>query len=137
MECAGPLLVGLHPLAEGFSPRALPSTIIVAFMIANERMIQVFPRNPNRTYEGGDDSFGSLRSLPDALAKSWLWRTGGWRVPSEPYESGLVNRRLIGHPWANWKETDDYLDTLGRGWKKKFLPKIVEIFPDILVPAKF
>jgi len=135
MESVGPLQVGLHPLEEGFSPRALPSTIVVAFMSAGRRMIQVFPWRRDSTYEMGEDWFGSLRTLPDALAKSWLWRTGGWRVPSEPYESGLVNRRLIGHPCANWMETTKYLDTLGRGWKKKFLPRIVDIFPDIFVPA--
>lgn len=135
-DTVGPLSLGIKQLKESFFPKSAPGIIQVMFMGANGRVIEVFPAFQGGSYEEGDDCFGALRALPDALAKSWLWRTRGWRVPSEPYEGVLTNRRLIGHPSANWLETSSYLDTLGHGWKKRFLPRIVEIFPDILVRKK-
>jgi len=98
-------------------------------------MIQVEPCFVGDTYEEGNDCFGSLLSLPDALAKSWLWRTGGWRVPSEPFQGPLINRGLIGHPSSQWRDADQYLDSLGRGYKKKFLADLASRFPDCLTKS--
>ena len=129
-EVVGPLLLGIVLIKPPSNVVAPPTTAPVLFFDASGRLVEVLPMFPGSTYEEGNDCFGSLRSLPDALAKSWLWRTDGWRLPSRPFEGPLVNRRLIGHPSSRWLGADTYLDTLGRGWKKKWLPRIIERFPD-------
>lgn len=127
-------LIGIGQVESHF-PTDLPSAFVALAFESAGRMIEVFAGPVSGAYEDGDDCFGVLLSLPEALAKSWLWRARSWRIPVEPYESFLVNRRLLGHPSGGWRRADDYLDTLGRGWRKKFLPGIVEKFPDCFVPA--
>lgn len=129
-DTVGPLLLGIVLIKDLMNPEGPPLVAPVLFFDAAGRMIEVKPRFSGSTYEDGDDCFGSLLSLPDELAKSWLWRTDGWRIPSEPFQGPLVTRGLIGHPTSGWKDTDTYLDSLGHGWKKKYLPKIVGRFPD-------
>lgn len=135
-EAAGPLLFGIVLIKDLANPDGPPKVRVVTFLDASGRMIEVQPTFPGNSYEDGNDSFGSLRSLPDVLAKSWLWRTAGWRVPSEPFQGPLINRCLIGHPSSMWLDADDYLDTLGKGMKKKFLPIIVDLFPDSVIEPK-
>jgi len=129
-DCARSLNLGIvmiyNPLYEVWRP------VPVLFVDCAGKMIQVEPCFVGDTYEEGNDCFGSLLSLPDALAKSWLWRTGGWRVPSEPFQGPLINRGLIGHPSSQWKVTDGFLDSLGKGFKRKYMPGLLERFPDML-----
>ncbi|RXR08661.1 hypothetical protein [Pseudoxanthomonas composti] len=135
-EAAGELLLGIVLIKDLMNPGGPPMVRPILFFDASGRMVQVQANFPGSTYEEGDDSFGSLLSLPDALAKSWLWRTAGWRMPGEPFQGPLINRCLIGHPSSMWLDADNYLDTLGKGAKKKFLPKIVDLFPDTVVEPK-
>ncbi len=132
-DCARSLNLGIvliyNPLYEVWRP------VPVMFVDCAGKMIQVEPCFVGDTYEEGNDCFGSLLSLPDALAKSWLWRTGGWRVPSEPFQGPLINRGLIGHPSSQWRDADQYLDSLGRGYKKKFLADLASRFPDCLTKS--
>jgi len=129
-ECAGPLSVGVFVIYDPLHEvnRLAP----VSFIDCAGKMIEIEPSFEGRTYEEGNDCFGSLLSLPDALAKSWLWRTEGWRIPSEPFQGPLINRGLIGHPSSQWKVTDGFLDSLGNGFKKKYMPGLLERFPDML-----
>ncbi|PPT89194.1 hypothetical protein XthCFBP4691_13945 [Xanthomonas theicola] len=129
-EGSGPLLLGIMLIKDLMNPEEPRIPVTVLFFDMHDRMVEVSPTFPGDTYEDGNDSFGSLLSLPDGLAKSWLWRTDGWRIPGRVGESYLANRQLIGHPSSKWKDADSYLETLGKGWKKKWLPKIVELFPD-------
>ena len=126
----GPLLVGMRLNSDPLQPHLPLEPFPYLFFDVCGRMIEVRPTLPGHTYEDGDDCSGTLRSIPQALARSWLWRTDGWRIPSDLPEFVMTNRQLIGHPSCGWKDTNSYLDTLGRGWKKKYLPKIVEKFPD-------
>ncbi len=135
LECASPLALGLARLTQHF-PDDPPAGLHTIACECRGRMIEVRPSFRGETYERGNDCFGNLLALPDGLAKSWLWRTEGWRIPGEPYGGLFVNRRLVTHPSYGWVHTDDYLDSLGHGWKRKFLPRIVEMFPDCLKPAK-
>ena len=135
LEFAGRMELGMK-LATQYFPSDPPSAFEAVMFECGGRMIEVHPSFGGDTFESGDDCFGSLLSLPDGLARSWLWRTGGWRIPCEPYSSYMLNRKLVSHPAYGWLHTDDYLDGLGRGWKKKFLPRIVEMFPDCLIPTK-
>lgn len=132
-DCAGPLSVGVFVIYDPLHDvnRLAP----VSFIDCAGKMIQIEPSFEGRTYEGGNDCFGSLLSLPDALAKSWLWRTEGWRIPSEPFQGPLINRGLIGHPSSQWRDADQYLDSLGRGYKKKFLADLASRFPDCLTKS--
>lgn len=133
-ECAGPIQLGMKLVPQRFPSD--PASAFEAIMFeCSGQMVEIRPSFDGDTYERGDDCFGSLLALPDGLAKSWLWRTEGWRIPGEPYGGLFVNRKLVTHPSYGWPHTDDYLDSLGRGWKKKFLPSIVEMFPDCLKPA--
>ena len=124
------LFIGMQLIADPLRPHLSPEPEPYLFFDVCGRMIEVRPNFAGGNYEDGDDCFGSLLSIPEELAKSWLWRTDGWRIPSELPEYVMTNRQLIGHPSSGWKDTDDYLDSLGRGWKKKYLPTIVERFPD-------
>lgn len=133
VECAAPLKVGVVLVYDTLHEVKRP--LLVMFMDCAGKMIQVEPCFKARTYEEGNDCFGSLLSLPNALAKSWLWRTGGWRVPSEPFQGPLINRGLIGHPSSQWRDADQYLDSLGRGYKKKFLADLASRFPDCLTKS--
>lgn len=126
-EVVGPLLLGIVLIKDLMNPEGPPLVAPVMFFDASGRMVEVHPDFPGNTYEEGNDRFGTLLALPEALAKSWLWRVEGWRVPSEPFQGPIVNRRLIGY---QWRDADNYLDSLGRGWKKRYLPLIVERFPD-------
>lgn len=127
---AGALQLGLTLISDPLHRQNPPEPYPGLFFDVCGRMIEVRPNFAGCNYEDGDDCFGTLLSIPEELAKSWLWRTDGWRIPSELPEFVMTNRQLIGHPSAGWRDTDDYLDSLGRGWKKKYLSKIVERFPD-------
>ncbi len=129
-DCAGMLEVGVVLMYDTL--HEVTRSVLVMFVDCAGKMIEVEPCFEGRTYEEGNDCFGSLVSLPDALAKSWLWRTGGWRVPSEPFQGPLINRGLIGHPSSQWQVTDGFLDSLGKGFKKKYMPGLLERFPDML-----
>lgn len=130
------LMLGISLVTSALRQNAPPKPRPYLFFDVCGRMIEVQPNFAGSNYEDGDDCFGHLPSLPDALAKSWLWRTGGWRIPGELPEYISTYRQLIGHPAYSWPETDTYLETLGRGYKKKYLPKIAEWFPDCVVEAK-
>ena len=127
---ASPLFIGMRLYSDPRYPNKPQELILFLFFNVCERMIEVRPRFAGSTYEDGDDCFETLLSIPDDLARSWLWRTNGWRIPGELPEYVMTNRQLIGHPSSGWKDTDNYLDSLGRGWKKKYLSKIIERFPD-------
>jgi hypothetical protein len=135
VDCSSPLFLGMAYLTQHF-PSDSPAGLTTIAFECSSRMVEVRPTSPGGTFEQGNDCFGCLLALPDSLARSWLWRTEGWRIPGEPYGGLFVNRRLVTHPAYGWVHTDDYLDSLGRGWKKKFLPRIAEMFPDCLVPTK-
>jgi len=112
-----------------------PSAFEAIMFECSGRMVEIRPSFDGDTYETGNDCFGCLLALPDDLAKSWLWRTEGWRIPGEAYSGLFVNRRLVTHPSYGWQHADGFLDSLGKGWRNRFLPRIVEMFPDCLVPA--
>ena len=135
-EKASPLLVGITLFKDHMVPGSplVPSPYL--FFDVCGRMIEVQATFAGSNYEDGDHCFSHLTSLPDELAKSWLWRTGGWRIPGDLPEYVSTYRQLIGHPANSWPETDVYLDSLGRGYKKKYLAKVVERFPDCVVEAK-
>ncbi|MDV3469760.1 hypothetical protein RZA67_13630 [Stenotrophomonas sp. C3(2023)] len=134
-EVAGELMIGCVDFSSSMHPLLTQKLGREVFFFAAGRMIDVYGCFEGETFEEGNDCFGSLLSLPDALAKSWLWRTGGWRVPSEPFQGPLINRGLIGHPSSHWRDADQYLDSLGRGYKKKFLAGLVSRFPDCLTKS--
>ena len=133
---ASALKLGLTLISDPLHPQTPPEPYPSLFFDVCGRMIEVQATFAGSNYEDGDNCFDHLTSLPNALAKSWLWRTGGWRIPGELPEYISTYRQLIGHPAYSWPETDVYLDTLGRGYKKKYLPKIVERFPDCAVEAR-
>ncbi len=131
-EVAGPLLLGVGLVGQRFKPDELTNPFPVLFMESAASIVQVFPPFEGDTYEGGDDCFGSLLSLPSAISKSWLWRCDGWRLPTHPVEGPMVNRGLVGHPSFMWVPFDQYLDSWGRGVKKKYLEKYVGVLPDMV-----
>ncbi|QNR97489.1 hypothetical protein ICJ04_00750 [Stenotrophomonas sp. 169] len=131
-EVAGPLLLGIAMTAQRFKPDELTDPFPVLFMESAGSILQIYPPFQGETYEGGDDSFGSLLSLPSAISKSWLWRCDGWRLPLHTVEGPMVNRGLVGHPSFMWVPFDQYLDSAGRGVKKKYLEKYVTVLPDMV-----
>jgi hypothetical protein len=54
------------------------------------------------TFEEGSVFGGSILALPDEISRSWLWRTGGWKIPEEIPDNPLSSRRLVAHPQASW-----------------------------------
>lgn len=132
-EVVGPLKLGIVLIQGPSNRNDPPDPQPILFFDASGYMVEVQANFPGDTYENGNDSFGSLLSLPDALAKSWLWRTNGWRMPRGTFEGPLVNRRLIGHPSDQWQSIDKLLASYNRQWKKKLWPKIEHRFPDAVV----
>lgn len=132
-SAVGPLLLGIVLIDDLLRPENSPLIKPVLFLDACGRMIEIEAMPAQSTYEGGNDCAGTLPSLPSALSKSWLWRTGGWRVPSDAFQGPLVNRRLIGHPNGGWLPIDQMLKSYDRrGWKK-MMSSILERFPDAVV----
>lgn len=133
-KCAGPLLLGIVLIKDLMNPEGPPLIAPVTFFDASGRLIEVFPTFPDSTYENGHDSaYGSLRSLPAALARSWLWRTDGWRMPSEPFQGPLFNRRLVCHPKKGWEPIDDVLKTFDKKRWQWSMNSILKQFPDAVL----
>lgn len=131
-DVVGDLKVGVVWI-EGFVPDSAPGAVPVMFMDAGGYVIEINPTCKGESYEEGDTSFGSLLALPESLATSWLWRTDGWRAPSEPFQGPLRNRMLIGHPLSAWIPFDNYLDSLGEGFQDEYLERFVRFLPDMAV----
>ena len=103
-EVVGPLLLGIVLIKDLMNPDGPPLVTPVMFFDASGRMLQVRPTFAGCTYEEGVDTLrGTLQSLPAALAKSWLWRTEGWRIPGEAFQGPLVNRCMVRHPMQGWE----------------------------------
>lgn len=134
-EVVGPLLLGIVLIPDIFKPDDLAAAVTpVMFFDASGRMVEVRPSFPGDTYEeGGKVVPDSMQSLPDALAKSWLWRTGGWRVPSETFQGPLINRRLVCHPMQGWSQVSDVLRTYDPKRWKWMMNSILGRFPDAVV----
>lgn len=128
----GPLLLGIVLIKDLLRPGGPPLVQPVLFFDASDRMIEVKATFPGDTYECGNFP-KSLLSLPDDLAKSWLWRTKGWRVPSEPFQGPMINRRLIGHPMGGWLSLDGVLESYDRRRQKVLMSHMLERFPDAVV----
>lgn len=89
----------------------------------------------NQTYEEGGpwNWLHSYKALPEALAKSWLWRTGGWAIHSSIIGSPMNNRQLIGGCGSMWSNIEEILNSFKRNSYKKNLPIILEQIPDTIV----
>lgn len=86
------------------------------------------------TYEEDTDYCrDSLRALPEALARSWLWRGGGWAIHNSLPGTPILNRQLIGHPSGQWQSIAKLLRSYGRGWDKKHMPVILGQLPEAIV----
>lgn len=133
-EVVGPLFLGIMLIADLVRPERPPIVRPIMFFDASGRMVEVHPTFPGNTYEEGEKAVpDSLQSLPDALAKSWLWRTRGWRMPSEPFQGPLINRRLVCHPMQGWSSVSDVLKTYDPKRWKWMMNSILGHFPDAVV----
>lgn len=131
-EVVGPLLLGVVLVKDLLRPAGPPLVQPVLFFDANGRMVEVHPSFPGSTYEDGNFP-ESILSLPEDLAKSWLWRTKGWRTPSEPFQGPMINRRLIGHPSSQWEPIEAILQSFDRLNWKRLMMKILDRFPEAVV----
>ncbi|RPE77169.1 hypothetical protein EDC50_2430 [Vulcaniibacterium tengchongense] len=133
-EAVGPLLLGVVLIKNLIRPEDPPLVRPIMFFDATGRMIEVFPTFLGGSYEDGHDTVrGTLQSLPAALARSWLWRTNGWRMPSEPFQGPLINRRLVCHPMQGWASIEDVLKTYDPKRWKWMMNTILKRFPDAVV----
>lgn len=133
-EVVGPLLLGIVLIKDLMNPEGPPLVTPVTFFDAGGRMMHVLPAFAGGTYEEGNDTvYGSLQSLPVALAKSWLWRTQGWRMPSAPFQGPLINRQLVCHPMQGWEPIEDILKTFDPKRWKWMMKGILALFPDAVV----
>ncbi|HEY0332840.1 MAG TPA: hypothetical protein VGC74_03895, partial [Stenotrophomonas sp.] len=117
-DVVGDLLLGIVLIKDLMNSEGPPLAAPVLFFDASGRMVEVLPNFAGNNYEDGIDTFGAQLSLPEALAKSWLWRTAGWRVPSEPFQGPLINRGLVCHPMQGWESIEGVLKSFDRKrWK--------------------
>lgn len=131
-ETVGSLLLGIVLIDDLLRPGTPPHVKLVLFFDASGRMVQVHPTLPGSTFESGR-FIEPLLSLPSELSRSWLWRTGGWRVPSEAFQGPMVSRRLIRHPSSNWEPVEAVLQSFDpRNWKK-LMAEVLNRFPDTVV----
>jgi hypothetical protein len=132
-DVVGDLLLGIVLIKDLMNPEGPPLVTPVLFFDASGRMVEVLPDFAGNNYEDGNDTFGAQLSLPEALAKSWLWRTQGWRVPSDPFQGPLINRGLVCHPMQGWESIEGVLKSFDRKRWKWMMKGILERFPDAIV----
>lgn len=136
-EHASKYMVGLHWYSSrGPSEPGKDSLSISTFFVVRDRIVSTRP--PISTYEDEHqlNDFHckeSLLALPDALARSWLWRAGGWAIHSSLPGSVMVNRQLIGYPSGQWQSIGKLLRSFSREWEKKYLPIVQQQIPDAVM----
>ncbi|HZV62541.1 MAG TPA: hypothetical protein VFF75_09000 [Methylophilaceae bacterium] len=136
-EHASDYMVGFHWYSSrGPFEQDKDSLSISSFFVVHERVISIRP--PINTYEDEHllEEFHckkSLLALPDVLARSWLWRAGGWAIHSSLPGSVMINRQLIGYPSGQWQSIGKLLRSFNREWEKKYLKVVQQQIPDAVV----
>lgn len=136
-EHASDYMVGFHWYSSRgpFEPEK-DSLSISSFFVVRDRLVSIRPSNGTYEEEHLLENFhckSSLLALPDVLAKSWLWRAGGWAIHSSLPGSVMMNRQLLGYPSYQWQSIGEVLRSFNREWEKKYLELIQEKIPDAVV----
>jgi hypothetical protein len=136
-EVVGPLLLGIVLIKDLMNPDGPPLVAPAMFFDASGRMLQVRPTFAGCTYEEGVDTLrGTLKSLPTALAESWLWRTEGWRIPGEAFQGPLINRCMVRHPMQGWEPVDDVLKSYDQKRYKSMMDALLHRFPEAVITLR-
>lgn len=116
-----------------FDPPQKDEMNVIGYLEVNGRLIHVDAGN--RIFEEGVPKYwqSSYNALPEAIAKSWLWRTGGWAIHASIVGSPMLNRQLIGGNSSGWAYLEKVLNSFKRNSYKKNLPIILEQIPDAVV----
>jgi len=136
-EHASEFMVGFHWYSSRgpFEPEK-DSLSISSFLVVRDRIISIRPSIKAYEDEHLLEEFHckeSLLALPDALARTWLWRAGGWAIHSSLPGSVMVNRQLIGYPSGQWQSIGKLLRSFNSQWEKKYLPIVQNQIPDAVV----
>lgn len=125
----GELLLGVStfddPVREDRGKVMLPDLI----MCFPSCLVIIDPGRLADNFEDGWDSFGSLLALPESISRSWLWRTGGWKIPAELPSSPLINRGLVAHPRSSWVPVNRILESFDRKSAGARMSMLVERLP--------
>ncbi|WP_156455845.1 MULTISPECIES: hypothetical protein [Stenotrophomonas] len=125
----GELLLGVStfndPVREARGTVMLPDLI----MCFPSCLVMIEPGSLGGNFEDGWDSFGSLLALPESISRSWLWRTGGWKIPAELPSSPLINRGLVAHPSSSWVPVNRVLESFDRKSAGARMSMLVERLP--------
>lgn len=117
-DLGGDLFLGLSLVRNLLRPDSPDFVSPFLFIETPGGLVKVEPAPVGVTFEDGNDCFGSIRALPDGIAKSWLWRTGGWKIPESIPDNPLVSRRLVAHPQAAWVPVDRIIASYGQRSKQ-------------------
>jgi len=80
-------------------------------------------------FEEGSVFGGSILALPYEVSKSWLWRTGGWKMPEEIPDNPLSSRRLVAHPQASWLPINMVIASYGHRKPDSLMANVVAQVP--------
>lgn len=128
-DLGGDLLLGLSLVKNLLKPDGPDFVSPFLFIETPGGLVKIEPTLIGLTLEDGNDCFGSIRALPEGIAKSWLWRTGGWKIPESIPDNPLVNRRLVAHPRASWVPVDAVIASYGRE-SKQLMAGLVRRIPE-------
>lgn len=112
-DLGGDLLLGLSLVKNLLKPDGPDFVSPFLFIETPGGLVKIEPTLIGLTLEDGNDCFGSIRALPERVAKSWLWRAGGG-IPESIPDNPLANRRLVAHPQASWVSVDTVIASYGR-----------------------
>ncbi len=129
---SGDLLLGLSLVKNLLRPDGPDFVSPFLFIETPGGVVKVEPSLIGVTFEDGNDSFGSIRALPEGISKSWLWRTGGWKIPASIPDNPLLHRRLVAHPQASWVSVDKVIGSYGRN-SEQLMAELVRRVPESVV----
>lgn len=131
-ELGGDLLLGLSLVKNLLRPDGPDFVSPFLFIETPGGLVKIEPSIIGATFEDGNDSFGSILALPDGISKSWLWRTGGWKIPASIPDNPLLNRRLVAHPQASWVPVDKIIGSYGRN-SGELMAGLIRCVPESVV----
>lgn len=128
-DLSGDLLLGLSLIKNLLRPDNPDFVSPFLFIETPGGVVKIEPSITGVTFEDGNDCFGSIRALPEGISKSWLWRTGGWKIPKSIPDNPLISRGLVAHPQASWVPVDRIIASYGRD-SEKLMAELVRRVPN-------
>lgn len=99
-----------------------------SYLFTNGRAYHIDPYNPGMSpYERGSHSSELKLTFPNIFLDAWLSRVAGWQLIRQIPRPVLPHAGPLWHP-ALWSTIDTRLNSYGKSFKKKYLPRFKSYF---------